>query len=83
MTDLAERRTRETERSAGHLLPDTFTLKVVGVSFTAHYPENLHTLARLFNTGAHTCYPVTLHRARDNAYDRNAIAVHILSLIHI
>ena len=86
------RRLRVRAGSVSRPLPRDFTLKVVGVTFVDGYPENLHRLAHQFNQlvkrgdgpqfagwGEHDAEPITalLIRNPANAYDPNAIEVHI------
>jgi HIRAN domain len=64
-------------------LPSPFTAKVVGVSFTAHYPENLHRLGRLLEVsesqGVEGVTAVIV-RNPDNEHDYNACEVHVPAL---
>ena len=55
---------------------------VVGVSFTKHYPTNLHVL-QLAANGAEVAgepLPALLIRNPENPYDANAIEVHVPAL---
>lgn len=64
---------RKRARVSGRQLPRRFSAKVVGLSFHAEYPDNLHGLHHLWITGAGP--ELVLVREPDNAYDANAVAV--------
>ncbi len=77
-----ERRDREIERS-GHLkMVSPFFAKVVGVSFVPAYPDNLLALeqASVDANQSGEALAVILVRNPNNAYDGNAIEVHIPAL---
>lgn len=61
---------------------DAFSTKVVGVSFTPHYPDNLHDLAASQERAERNGEPlaVVLVRNPANNYDSNAIEVHVPAL---
>lgn len=59
-------------------LPGHFDVKVVGLSFTPGYPENLHRLAHQKEVlGVN--WELELHREPANPYDANAVAVRVTS----
>ena len=89
--ELASQRQRRQEmeriaRLGPSPLPSPFTAKVVGVSFTPHYPENLHHLDVLLRSverhpGSHgEGAPAIILRNPDNAFDANACEVHVPAL---
>ena len=59
-----------------------FSAKVVGVSFVPAYPDNLYVLDQVMHEAAQRQehLPAILIRNPDNAYDSNAIEVHVPSL---
>jgi hypothetical protein len=68
-------------------LGSPFTVKVVGMTFTKHYPGNLYALDYLYKDAARDHgetlvepIPAVLIRNPDNEYDANAIEVHVPSL---
>jgi len=81
---MRERRDRELERQARHpsRLGSPFEMKVVGVSFTPGYPDNMHNLAAVQERAEASGEPLTviLVRNPDNDYDANAIEVHVPAL---
>jgi len=82
MSDLKAKRDAEVARSGGRRLPPKFTAKVVGVSFVAGYPDNLHELDRMVNgvQFGGELPTVILRRNPDNKFDANAIEVHVPAL---
>lgn len=71
-------------------LPSTFTAKVVGVSFTDGYPENLERLHEVASLRWLTSpgefagrdrepepLAAVLHREPENEHDPNAVAIHV------
>lgn len=81
-TQIQQRRDREVARSSGRKLVSPFTCKVVGVSFTSHYPGNLHTLDQVAAEAQVKGEPLTvvLERNPANQFDANAIEVHVPAL---
>jgi hypothetical protein len=79
---ISERRDREVERTAGRRMPPRFSCKVVGVSFTDHYPNNLYALDQQAIQAHMKGEPlaVVLRRNPANEYDANAIEVHVPAL---
>ena len=73
---------RQTSKRRPTLIPSPFEAKVVGVSFVPAYPDNLHDLAANQERAQAVGEPLTviLIRNPDNAYDSNAIEVHIPAL---
>jgi hypothetical protein len=67
------------ERLGVTALTSPFTAKVVGVSFTDHYPDNLHRLNTRW-TEAQEPLVVILVRNPANAFDASAIEVHVPAL---
>ena len=70
-----------------HRIGSPFTVKVVGLTFTQGYPQNLHQLdywykERATEHGQSLDEPITavLIRTPDNPHDANAIEVHVPSL---
>jgi HIRAN domain len=70
-----------------HRIGSPFTVKVVGMTFTSGYPENLYSLDYLYKEraqdhGALLDEPIAavLIRNPDNPHDANAIEVHVPSL---
>ena len=65
-------------------MPTRFVVKVVGVTFAAGYPLNLHALAAVASstTGTALAEPLTaiLIRNPNNPHDHNAIEVHVPAL---
>ena len=67
-------------------LPSPFTAKVVGVTFTPTYPDNLHQLDALLRSverhpGSHgEGAPAIIVRNPDNTFDSNACEVHVPAL---
>lgn len=57
------------------MIPDRFSVKVVGVSFHPDYPENLHRLRALGGSEAGGEVEGSLIREPDNPHDPNAVAV--------
>lgn len=60
-----------------------FTVKVVGLTFVAGYPDNLLRLAdrcKVLDTDGEEGPAVVLRRAPDNVHDANAIEVHVPAL---
>ena len=83
MSTLSDRRDREVARSSGRKLPAAvFTCKVVGVSFVPGYPDNITSLNELADEAHSLGEPMTavLIRNPKNAYDSNAIEVHVPAL---
>lgn len=58
------------------------TLRVVGVSFVPHYPENLHELRDVWDQCWHReeRLPVVLRRNPANPHDASAVEVHVPAL---
>lgn len=56
------------------MMPDQFTTKVVGVSFSPDYPNNIYRLAESVATMTAVC---SIHREPDNEHDANAIRVDV------
>jgi len=82
MVDRAEQRDREVART-GHLpMVSPFATKVVGVSFVPAFPENLHALDRSALEAERQGEPLVVILVRNpaNAYDANAIEVHVPAL---
>ena len=78
-----DRRDREIERSAGRKMKQPFVCKVVGVSFVDAYPDNLWALDQMWSDRVlDNDEPLVaiLVRNPDNAYDANAIEVHVPAL---
>lgn len=78
-----ERRDAEIARQGNRRLgADRFTAKVVGVSFVPAYPDNLYMLDQVMHEAVQRDehLPAILIRNPDNAYDSNAIEVHVPSL---
>ncbi len=63
-------------------LPARFDSAVVGVSFTPHYPENLHALEEMWFAAEMTDekLAVVIIRNPANEYDSNACEVHVPAL---
>ncbi len=82
MSDISEVRDREVERSAGRRVTQPFITKVVGVSFVPSYPENLYVLDRAQQEAERSGEPLVVILVRNpaNAYDANAIEVHVPAL---
>lgn len=83
--DKSEQRDREVARQSERGVPSAAshaTYDVVGVSFTPHYPDNLHALSVMQNEAEATGEPlaVVLRRNPDNPYDSNAVEVHVPAL---
>jgi hypothetical protein len=93
-TELPSQRTRRKEldrieRLGAQPMPPKFSGKVVGVSFTPHYPHNLRALCDVYDEAAASvgwqdlgleAIPVILIRDTANTYDVNAVQVHVPSL---
>lgn len=81
---MSDRRDREIDRQSKwrNQLGSPFTTKVVGVSFTEGYPDNLHNLAAVQERAEDAGEPLTviLVRNPDNEFDSNAIQVHVPAL---
>lgn len=77
-----ERRDAEIERTGGRAIGASFYTKVVGVSFVNAYPDNLYALDQAQHEAQASGEPLTvvLVRNPDNAYDANAIEVHVPAL---
>ena len=89
--ELASQRQRRQEmerisRLGAAPLPSPFISKIVGVTFTEGYPENLHGLAALLDSierhpGSHgEGAPAIIVRNPDNSFDANACEVHVPAL---
>lgn len=81
--EMAARRDQEIERTGHRRIATPFDVKVVGVSFTAGYPDNLYALDEAWThrlLDADEPLPVILVRNPENEYDANAIEVHVPSL---
>lgn len=87
MTQQADQRDREVERTKGRRMASPFSAKVVGVTFVPGYPKNLLELSRVMDEyevhrrvedwEQRERVPVVLKRNPDNEYDSNAIEVHV------
>lgn len=83
---LRESRTKQLTRQGTSKLkqpmPQSFDAHVVGVSFTPHYPDNLHQLELAWLDASMTDEPLAavIVRCPDNPYDANACEVHIPAL---
>lgn len=75
-------RARELERKVIPPLPPTFQTGVVGVSFAPTYPANLHALEQAWLNAEllGERLAVVFRRNPDNAYDANAVEVHVPAL---
>lgn len=56
------------------MMPDQFVTKVVGVSFSSDYPNNIYRLAESVANMTAIC---SLHRDKNNEHDENAIRVDV------
>jgi hypothetical protein len=79
---MRERRDREIDRVGGRPMPSPFSAKVVGVSFTTGYPDNLYHLDTIQVEAQQTGEPLAaiLVREPDNPYDALAVAIHVPAL---
>lgn len=77
-----QRRDAEIARPHNRNMAAAFSAKVVGVSFVPAYPDNLYALDRSAIEAEHQgeALTVILKRNPDNAYDPNAIEVHVPAL---
>lgn len=78
-----ERQVEKQQRSKlVQTLPDRFDSATVGVSFTPHYPENLHALEEMWFAAemADEKLAAVIIRNPDNTHDTNACQVHIPAL---
>ena len=85
MAEKSELRQRELDRQERTKLRRpmiAFSTKVVGVSFTPQYPDNLYELDLAQQQALEAGEPlvVVLRRDPDNAHDPNAIEVHVPAL---
>lgn len=77
-----ERRDAEIARPHNAQMASPFYTKVVGVSFVPAHPDNLYALDQAQHEALQSGEPlvVVLVRNPDNAYDSNAIEVHVPAL---
>jgi hypothetical protein len=78
MTSPSEQREKELARSHNARMPSPFSTKVVGVTFTDGYPDNLRALREVME-GDEPLVAILI-RNPDNAHDKNAIQVHVPAL---